>query len=180
MLETSTEPAGPTVRLTATDSYSLADETVRLPIDHAAIPAGSVIIDADQLGDVAKMLRKLERSGPRSPVAVTVTDDAVTFATVGQSMTARTVPGEYPAVDQLWKTLAEDLPATHPGPVGCNPTFLARFTKVRMPSGQTSGKACAPLVITQRDALKPMAIRVGTDAGGSTFRGLLMPVRLNK
>ena len=154
-------------KVVATDSYQLAWDTFQLTCE--ALETVDVILPRDFVLAVVKLLKANKGQASISIEADSAIGRKVTVETFGSSVAETAYPGEFPNYRQLI-TDATDFA----GPVGLNPTYLARYAKVVVADVRPRDIQ-PPLVVHHLDPMKPARFTIG-----ETFGSILMPVRLAK
>jgi hypothetical protein len=162
-----------TLRMTATDSYSLVTATMHYPTADITGTAGAALVPAKWLTDAVKTIKRADRA------TLDINDDTATLRTPNGSTETRTHTAEFPNwrpllpttqgydVDTYWT--AQD-PTT---PRGFDPAKMATLCKL---ADTARGKLATATVLTHHHPHKPWAMTLTTSH--INWTGLLMPVRL--
>jgi DNA polymerase III sliding clamp (beta) subunit (PCNA family) len=165
---------GGTLRLVSTDSYVLAVQTLATADAEDVFPA-SILLERAGLEAVVKLCKAVRKPGRGTPIVTAETvEGGVVFAGDGQTVTVRSVDGDFPNWQQLDKV---DAPAEAYPVVCLGRNRLAQLCKLRAPG--TKGATNTGLAFRVELAETPLKPQRWTNTeGGQDLSVLVMPVRI--
>lgn len=152
---------GNALAVTATDRYTLAEQTVETADD-----AEPFIVHVNAKAFAAA----LKAAGKSPAVTLDIGNQYVTVDWPGGKATAPVTDGEFPRVEKLWPTKH-----TATEVIALNPRLLARFAKVKALDWRSSTEPTMRIDINDQSERKPYLV---TFPDLPTFRALIVSVRL--
>jgi DNA polymerase III sliding clamp (beta) subunit (PCNA family) len=162
------EVEGSTLTAVATDRYRLHMDTATVTRDDAAeAPMVHALIPRQDVAELVKMLKPL-----REAMSLELHTEHMTLRAPNvERRFATLLTVEYPRYRSLFPD--RDAEVKLDGPFGVTPALLAGFAKVVEPDDSGKLRKAATMRVKITTATRPLLVEIG-----STFRALLMPVRL--